>query len=187
MTIRQNVVPGPDMATTQSLLRYGESPPPAHGAGAPGAVPVWLIDLPRTRDAADGGRDALDAEERARARGFVRDWAGPRNCGVHIALRRLLTLRRSIRSFAACTSSRSCSSPDSRRLMAGVVARSTAWPWRPEHLAVAPSWNLRDVDTLAGDYGVTALDLLSGPTRACEALPSDRRTSTRAGVKGGGR
>ncbi|MGW7259296.1 hypothetical protein [Streptomyces sp. NPDC054834] len=90
---------------------------------------MGLIDLPWTGDAADGGRDVLDAEERGRARGFVRDWAGARYCGVRIALRRLLTLRRRIRSFAACTSSRSCSSLDSGRLMTGVVARSTAWPW----------------------------------------------------------
>ncbi|MET8248685.1 helix-turn-helix transcriptional regulator [Streptomyces sp. NPDC005202] len=51
----------------------------------------------------------------------------------------------------------------------------------------ATSWTLRDVDTLAGHYGVTALDLLSGPTRACEALPADRRHSDRVGAKGGGR
>ncbi len=49
------------------------------------------------------------------------------------------------------------------------------------------SWTLRDVDTLAGHYGVAALDLLSGPTKACEALPAGRRRSTRAEVKGAGR
>lgn len=51
----------------------------------------------------------------------------------------------------------------------------------------ATSWTLRDVDTLAGHYGVAALDLLSGPTKACEALAAGRRHSIRADVKGAGR
>ncbi|MFI5966397.1 helix-turn-helix domain-containing protein [Streptomyces asoensis] len=45
------------------------------------------------------------------------------------------------------------------------------------------SWTLRDVDALAGHYGVAALDLLSGPTRACEALSADRRHSVRGEVE----
>jgi transcriptional regulator with XRE-family HTH domain len=51
----------------------------------------------------------------------------------------------------------------------------------------ATSWTLHDVDTLAGHYGIAALDLLSGPTRACEALSADRRHSTRAETKGASR
>ncbi|MCX5358191.1 hypothetical protein OG864_05710 [Streptomyces sp. NBC_00124] len=32
---------------------------------------MWLIDIPGTRDAVDGGRDVLDAAESARARGRI--------------------------------------------------------------------------------------------------------------------
>ncbi|MGK5729493.1 helix-turn-helix domain-containing protein [Streptomyces sp. URMC 124] len=39
----------------------------------------------------------------------------------------------------------------------------------------AASWTLDDVDALAVHYGIGALDLLAGPTRACEVLPADRR------------
>lgn len=39
----------------------------------------------------------------------------------------------------------------------------------------AASWQLDDVDALAEHYGVGALELLAGPTRACEALPETRR------------
>ncbi|WP_330455452.1 helix-turn-helix domain-containing protein [Streptomyces sp. NBC_00820] len=51
----------------------------------------------------------------------------------------------------------------------------------------ATSWTLRDVDTLAGHYGVAALDLLSGPTRACEALSVGRRRGIRSEMKRAGR
>ncbi|MFD9565351.1 XRE family transcriptional regulator [Streptomyces sp. NPDC059994] len=32
------------------------------------------------------------------------------------------------------------------------------------------AWSLRDCDVLAAHYGIGPLDLLAGPTRACEAL-----------------
>ncbi|MEV6552127.1 helix-turn-helix transcriptional regulator [Streptomyces sp. NPDC051597] len=42
------------------------------------------------------------------------------------------------------------------------------------------AWSLRDCDVLAAHYGIGPLDLLAGPTRACEALPAGTR-------RGGGR
>ncbi|GAA0616931.1 helix-turn-helix transcriptional regulator [Streptomyces crystallinus] len=42
------------------------------------------------------------------------------------------------------------------------------------------AWSLRDCDVLAAHYGIGPLDLLAGPTRACEALPAAAR-------RGGGR
>ncbi|NED83621.1 XRE family transcriptional regulator, partial [Streptomyces sp. SID11233] len=33
------------------------------------------------------------------------------------------------------------------------------------------AWSLDQCDVLAAHWGVDALDLLAGPTRACEALP----------------
>ncbi|MEU8984444.1 helix-turn-helix transcriptional regulator [Streptomyces sp. NPDC058251] len=49
------------------------------------------------------------------------------------------------------------------------------------------AWSLDDCDALAAHYGLDVLDLLAGPTRACESLPAARRrrpTTTRraAGV-----
>ncbi|MEU8890031.1 helix-turn-helix transcriptional regulator [Streptomyces sp. NPDC048442] len=38
----------------------------------------------------------------------------------------------------------------------------------------AASWQLDDVDALAAHYDVHPLDLLDGPTRACDALPAAR-------------
>ncbi|MFG2503232.1 helix-turn-helix domain-containing protein [Streptomyces sp. NPDC048441] len=38
----------------------------------------------------------------------------------------------------------------------------------------ASAWTLRDVDVLAEHYGIDVLDLLGGPTRACEALIAHR-------------
>lgn len=37
------------------------------------------------------------------------------------------------------------------------------------------AWSLADCDLLAAHYGIDALDLLAGPTRACECLPVRRR------------
>ncbi|MER5889396.1 helix-turn-helix transcriptional regulator [Streptomyces sp. NPDC001941] len=37
------------------------------------------------------------------------------------------------------------------------------------------AWSLDDCDRLAAHYGIGALDLLAGPTRACERLPLARR------------
>jgi transcriptional regulator with XRE-family HTH domain len=37
------------------------------------------------------------------------------------------------------------------------------------------AWSLADCDAVAAHYGITAHDLLAGPTRAVEALPAERR------------
>lgn len=37
------------------------------------------------------------------------------------------------------------------------------------------AWSLDDCDALAAHYGLDVLDLLAGPTRACESLPAARR------------
>ncbi|AEW98538.1 helix-turn-helix domain-containing protein [Streptantibioticus cattleyicolor] len=41
------------------------------------------------------------------------------------------------------------------------------------------AWSLADCDTLAAHYGIDVLDLLAGPTRACEALPAAHRRPSR--------
>ncbi|MPY30594.1 helix-turn-helix transcriptional regulator [Streptomyces adustus] len=37
------------------------------------------------------------------------------------------------------------------------------------------AWSLADCDAVAAYYGIDALDLLAGPTRAAESLPAERR------------
>lgn len=37
------------------------------------------------------------------------------------------------------------------------------------------AWSLADCEAVAAHYGITAHDLLAGPTRAVEALPAERR------------
>ncbi|MEV5959717.1 helix-turn-helix transcriptional regulator [Streptomyces sp. NPDC051987] len=37
------------------------------------------------------------------------------------------------------------------------------------------AWSLNDCEALAAHYGIDALDLLAGPTRACDALSPHRR------------
>ncbi|MFJ2606276.1 helix-turn-helix domain-containing protein [Streptomyces sp. NPDC091279] len=37
------------------------------------------------------------------------------------------------------------------------------------------AWTLADCDALAAHFGIDVLDLLAGPTRACETLPARRR------------
>ncbi|MFE9680641.1 helix-turn-helix domain-containing protein [Streptomyces sp. NPDC006285] len=37
------------------------------------------------------------------------------------------------------------------------------------------AWSLAACDEVAAHYGIGALDLLAGPTRATESLPADRR------------
>ncbi|MFI6658798.1 helix-turn-helix domain-containing protein [Streptomyces sp. NPDC050523] len=37
------------------------------------------------------------------------------------------------------------------------------------------TWSLTDCETVAAHYGIDVLDLLAGPTRATEALPTRRR------------
>ncbi|PWI13791.1 acyltransferase [Streptomyces sp. Act143] len=39
------------------------------------------------------------------------------------------------------------------------------------------AWSLADCDALAAHFGIDVLDLLAGPTRACETLPVRRRRS----------
>jgi transcriptional regulator with XRE-family HTH domain len=39
------------------------------------------------------------------------------------------------------------------------------------------AWSLADCDALAAHFGIDVLDLLAGPTRACETLPARRRRS----------
>ncbi|TRO55664.1 XRE family transcriptional regulator [Streptomyces sp. IB201691-2A2] len=39
----------------------------------------------------------------------------------------------------------------------------------------AAAWSLADCEAVAAHYGITAHDLLAGPTRAAEALPTERR------------
>ncbi|PJM91813.1 helix-turn-helix domain-containing protein [Streptomyces sp. CB01373] len=37
------------------------------------------------------------------------------------------------------------------------------------------AWSLAGCDAVAAHYGIDALDLLAGPTRAAESLPAERR------------
>ncbi|MEU2433671.1 helix-turn-helix transcriptional regulator [Streptomyces sp. NPDC007861] len=37
------------------------------------------------------------------------------------------------------------------------------------------TWSLNDCEALAAHYGIDVLDLLAGPTRACDTLPPQRR------------
>jgi transcriptional regulator with XRE-family HTH domain len=39
------------------------------------------------------------------------------------------------------------------------------------------AWSLADCDALAAHFGIDVLDLLAGPTRACETLPVPKRRS----------
>jgi transcriptional regulator with XRE-family HTH domain len=41
------------------------------------------------------------------------------------------------------------------------------------------AWSLDDCDMLAAHYGIDVLDLLAGPSRACEALPDALRAGHR--------
>ncbi|MFI1183723.1 helix-turn-helix domain-containing protein [Streptomyces sp. NPDC020799] len=74
---------------------------------------------------------------------------------------------------------------ESQRSVAEVLGLTQTQVSRRQSGAI--SWSLRDVDVLAGHYGMGALELLSGPTRACEALPEDCRRSARTVAKGAGR
>ncbi|MFJ4910069.1 helix-turn-helix domain-containing protein [Streptomyces sp. NPDC093249] len=71
---------------------------------------------------------------------------------------------------------------DSQRSVAGVLGLTQTQVSRRQSGAI--SWSLRDIDVLAEHYGIGALDLLAGPTRACEALPTDRHRSVRTEAKG---
>ncbi|WP_116215267.1 helix-turn-helix domain-containing protein [Streptomyces olivoreticuli] len=65
---------------------------------------------------------------------------------------------------------------DSQRAVASALGLTQTQVSRRQ--SGATSWSLRDVDVLAEYYGVAGLDLLAGPTRACEALPDTRRRVT---------
>ncbi|MEV6671375.1 helix-turn-helix domain-containing protein [Streptomyces sp. NPDC051162] len=65
---------------------------------------------------------------------------------------------------------------ESQRSVAAVLGLTQTQVSRRQSGAI--SWSLRDVDALAEHYDVAALDLLAGPTRACEVLPARRRTAT---------
>ncbi|MBT2384491.1 helix-turn-helix transcriptional regulator [Streptomyces sp. ISL-11] len=71
---------------------------------------------------------------------------------------------------------------DSQRSVAEVLGITQTQVSRRQ--SGATSWSLRDADVLASHYGIGVLDLLSGPTRACEVLPEDRRRGTRPVPKG---
>ncbi|MFI0743443.1 helix-turn-helix domain-containing protein [Streptomyces sp. NPDC021100] len=67
---------------------------------------------------------------------------------------------------------------DSQRAVAAVLGLTQTQVSRRQ--SGATSWTLRDVDVLAGYYEIAALDLLAGPTRACETLPAARRRAAHA-------
>ncbi|MFF4407338.1 helix-turn-helix domain-containing protein [Streptomyces sp. NPDC001262] len=62
---------------------------------------------------------------------------------------------------------------DSQRVLAAALGLKQTQVSRRQ--TGATSWTLRDVDALAEYYEIAALDLLAGPTRACETLPAARR------------
>ncbi|MFI5801782.1 helix-turn-helix domain-containing protein [Streptomyces sp. NPDC051561] len=74
---------------------------------------------------------------------------------------------------------------ESQRTVAGVLGLTQTQVSRRQ--SGAASWQLDDVDALAAHYGIGALDLLSGPTRACEALPEARRRTVPASGANGKR
>ncbi|MFD0381554.1 helix-turn-helix domain-containing protein [Streptomyces stramineus] len=59
---------------------------------------------------------------------------------------------------------------ESQRAVASVLGLTQTQVSRRQ--SGAASWTLDDVDALAVHYEIGALDLLAGPTRACEALPA---------------
>ncbi|MFE7481611.1 helix-turn-helix domain-containing protein [Streptomyces sp. NPDC057552] len=74
---------------------------------------------------------------------------------------------------------------ESQRSVAGVLGLTQTQVSRRQSGAI--SWSLRDIDVLAEHYGIGALDLLAGPTRACEALPANRHRTVRTEARGTGR
>ncbi|NEA40525.1 helix-turn-helix domain-containing protein [Streptomyces sp. SID11385] len=58
---------------------------------------------------------------------------------------------------------------ESQRDLATVLGISQGQVSRRQSGSAA--WSLDQCDVLAAHWGVDALDLLAGPTRACEALP----------------
>lgn len=71
---------------------------------------------------------------------------------------------------------------ESQRAVASVLGLTQTQVSRRQ--SGAASWTLSDVDALAGHYGIAALDLLAGPTRACEVLPAARHRTTTTTKRG---
>lgn len=89
-----------------------------------------------------------------------------------------LTLEESLRLTVAALMQ---ATGDSQRSVATVLGLTQTQVSRRQ--TGTASWSLHDVDLLADHYGIGALDLLAGPTRACEALPTTRRRTTPAQAK----
>ncbi|MEU6089628.1 helix-turn-helix transcriptional regulator [Streptomyces sp. NPDC047085] len=67
---------------------------------------------------------------------------------------------------------------ESQTDLAGALGVSQAQVSRRQSGSAA--WSLADCDAVAAHYGIDALDLLAGPTRATESLPGEgRRTPGR--------
>jgi transcriptional regulator with XRE-family HTH domain len=66
---------------------------------------------------------------------------------------------------------------DSQRVVAQVLGLTQTQVSRRQSGTAA--WQLADIDALATHYGIGPLDLLSGPTKACEALPDTRRRTAK--------
>ncbi|WP_328491307.1 helix-turn-helix domain-containing protein [Streptomyces sp. NBC_00414] len=62
---------------------------------------------------------------------------------------------------------------ESQTALAAAVGVSQAQVSRRQ--AGTAAWSLADCEAVAAHYGITAYDLLDGPTRAVEALPAERR------------
>ncbi|MFB7248338.1 acyltransferase [Streptomyces populi] len=71
-------------------------------------------------------------------------------------------------------------SGDSQERLAGVLGVTQAQVSRRQSGTAA--WSLEDCDRLAAHYGIDVLDLLAGPSRACEALPDARRAQRQQAV-----
>ncbi|MGW7244582.1 XRE family transcriptional regulator [Streptomyces sp. NPDC054804] len=62
---------------------------------------------------------------------------------------------------------------ESQATLAGVLGVTQGQVSRRQSGAAA--WSLQDCEALAVHYGIDVLDLLAGPSRACEKLPEGRR------------
>src|SRR5689334_6202640 len=71
-------------------------------------------------------------------------------------------------------------SGDSQERLAGVLGVTQAQVSRRQSGTAA--WSLEDCDRLAAHYGIDVLDLLAGPSRACDALPDARRAKRQQAV-----
>ena len=64
---------------------------------------------------------------------------------------------------------------ESQASLAGVLGVTQGQVSRRQSGTAA--WSLDDCDVLAAHYGIDVLDLLAGPSRACEELPDARRAA----------